>query len=108
LPEHTEAYELLSIVCGYIDPKFSERVMKEIYNRMIGEEEINDNNKKHKPAKESRLHHHDKDRAPTRKKSIDKTSYFFFDNIKESLLTKNESNIKWYTEIIQCLYQYHP
>jgi len=36
LPEHTEAYELLCIICSYIEPKFSERVFKEFYSRMIG------------------------------------------------------------------------
>jgi hypothetical protein len=81
--------------------------MKEMYNRIIWVEDPNSNSKPNKGIKDSKVHN-EKDRAAERKKSIDKTSYFFFENIKESLMTKNENHVKWYTEIIQCLYQYHP
>ncbi len=65
---------------------------------MIGVEEPSSNSKPKKGGKNHADH----------KKLVDKSSYFFFENIKESLLTKNETQIKWYCEIIQCLYQYHP
>jgi hypothetical protein len=56
LPEHTEAYEQLSIICGYIDPKFSQRVFKEIYSRLITLEESASHSKTKKGSKGA--HHH--------------------------------------------------
>ena len=46
---------------------------------MVGVEEPSSNSKSKKGAKNHVDH----------KKSVDKCSYFFFENIKESLLTKN-------------------
>ena len=35
IPEHRQAWELICIILGYIDPKFSHSLFNEIYKRLI-------------------------------------------------------------------------
>lgn len=72
---------MITIILSYIDKDFAGKLMKHIYKELITVDPL---------------------------KQAPRKSFYFFKPISHSLATYNENNLKWYTGLLQCIFQYHP